>query len=324
MKRRAFFKKAAASAFGFYAFPRLVLSGNETSQNGAAVVEIKTQFMNPKAICLDGAGNIYSGCCGWVSGLEKFQKSDAGNAYVKAWAVDKIKIRGIALESSGNICVTNEVDSTQGIKVFAHDGKLLESWGSNGIENGQFCGPTGIVANGKNEIYVVESSKWGANGGPGQRVQKFGPDGKFLLKWGSEGGNPGQFNLPTGMALDRQQNVYVADSYNCRIQKFSPDGKFLAAWGGYGSGDGQFNCPQGIAIDRADNILVADTYNNRILQFTANGDFVAKWGRQGSGKGEFWLPCGIAVDNDGTVYVADTMNNRLQVFKHLVKGAQKT
>src|SRR2546426_229589 len=70
----------------------------------------------------------------------------------------------------------------------------------------------------------------------------------FVLKWGSWGFGPGQFEYPYGLAADAQGNVYVADKGNDRIQKFRGDGTFIRQWGGGGSDPGQFDGPTGIAI----------------------------------------------------------------------------
>ena len=125
---------------------------------------------------------------------------------------------------------------------------------------------------------------------------------------------PWYFSSPHGIAIDRQGNVYVADSDNHRIQKFSSSGTFITKWGSEGSGDGEFNHPRGIAIDGQGNVFVADSVNHRIQKFSSSGTFITKWGSEGSGDGEFSYPGGIAIDGQGNVFVADSMNDRIQKF----------
>jgi hypothetical protein len=139
-----------------------------------------------------------------------------------------------------------------------------------------------MALDGSGNVYVAEALN--------HRIQKFTSDGQFVTKWGSSGGEDGQFSLPSGIALDSSGNVYVADTGNHRIQKFTSDGRFVTKWGSEGSGDGQFNWPLGIALDGSGNVYVADTLNDRIQKFTSDGWFVTKWGSQES----------------GNVYVADT------------------
>jgi DNA-binding beta-propeller fold protein YncE len=57
------------------------------------------------------------------------------------------------------------------------------------------------------------------------------PSYMFLRKWGSKGNGDGQFNFPTGIAVDNSGNLYVADKENHRVQKFSSESTFLVKWG---------------------------------------------------------------------------------------------
>jgi DNA-binding beta-propeller fold protein YncE len=78
----------------------------------------------------------------------------------------------------------------------------------------------------------------------------------FLFKWGSFGSGDGQFDRPSGVAVDSLDNVYVADTHHNRVQKFTSDGTFITKWGSYGSGDGQFMNPFDVAVDSSDNVYV--------------------------------------------------------------------
>ncbi len=89
----------------------------------------------------------------------------------------------------------------------------------------------------------------------------------FIVKWGGPGTGVGQFNSPTGIAVDSSAKVYAADLRNYRIQKFDSNGNFLAKWGTQGAGEGLFELPSGIDVDSAGNVYVADTGNNRIQKF---------------------------------------------------------
>jgi ELWxxDGT repeat protein len=134
------------------------------------------------------------------------------------------------------------------------------------------------------------------------------------LSWGSTGSGNGQFNIPSGMAVDSSGNVYVSDRNNHRIQKFTSSGTFITKWGSNGSGDGQFAYPYGVAVDGSNYVYVADSSNNRVQKFDSDGNFITKWGSYGTGDGQFSTPYGIAADGSGNVYVADYGNNRVQKF----------
>ncbi|MEK7800546.1 MAG: 6-bladed beta-propeller, partial [Nitrospirota bacterium] len=138
---------------------------------------------------------------------------------------------------------------------------------------------------------------------------------------GSEGVGDGELNSPTGIALDKNGNIYVADTDNHSIQKFDKTGTFLARWGGEPSSqEGQFYYPRGLAVGPGDVVYVADSGNNRVQKFDLEGNAQKAWGKfgfawRGADMGRFDVPWGITTDQDGHVYVSDTSNARIQKFQ---------
>jgi NHL repeat len=98
---------------------------------------------------------------------------------------------------------------------------------------------------------------------------------------GGKGTDNGQFDSPTGIAVDNKGNIFVADTGNGRIEKFSPTGVFLNSVGRQGTGYGQLGAPNGIAIDKANNIYVADAGNHVLEKLVPNGTAIAEWERSG-------------------------------------------
>ncbi|TKB62680.1 MAG: hypothetical protein E8D48_07855 [Nitrospira sp.] len=138
---------------------------------------------------------------------------------------------------------------------------------------------------------------------------------------GCEGVGDGELNSPTGIALDKNGNIYVADTDNHSIQKFDKTGTFLARWGGEPSSqEGQFYYPRGLAVGPDDVVYVADSGNNRVQKFDLEGNAQKAWGKfgfawRGADMGRFDVPWGITTDQDGHVYVSDTSNARIQKFQ---------
>lgn len=146
------------------------------------------------------------------------------------------------------------------------------------------------------------------------RVTICNADSEFFGNYGSYGTGDGQFMWPTSIAVDSQDNTYVADEYTHTISVFTKDGEFVSKWGKFGSAPGMMNAPSGIAFDKKDSLYVVDHRNDRIQCFTKNGSLVSSFGKSGDNPGEFRLPWGITVAPDGAIWVADWGNNRVQAF----------
>jgi len=179
--------------------------------------------------------------------------------------------------------------------------------------------PAIVAVNSEGNIYMIPT------GEERIRVLVYSPAGDFLKEFGSYGEGDGQFKSPTGIAIDSQDFIYIADCVNNRIQKFTKDGEFVLKWGSKGKGQGQFECPSGIAIDNSNNVYVTDRNNHRVQVFTEDGKFITSFGKKGKRPGEFNNPSGIAIGRDlyldnkvikkGYIYVIDNDNSRIQVFK---------
>ena len=173
----------------------------------------------------------------------------------------------------------------------------------------------------------------------------------FVSAWGQKGTGPGQFQDPTGIAVNDGE-VFVSDARGGRVQVFDLDGNFLRQIGKPGDGVGELARPMNLAIARGELYIaeywndriqvfsldgapkriiggpgqfkapggvavVADFYNQRIQKLRADGNFVRQWGTTGevgNGAGEFNYPTSVALGPDGTLYVADGYNDRIQAF----------
>ncbi|MGI4788561.1 MAG: NHL repeat-containing protein [Janthinobacterium lividum] len=131
---------------------------------------------------------------------------------------------------------------------------------------------------------------------------------------GERGTNVDQFQYPTGIAVDPEGVLFVADSYSHRVKRITPDGG-VSAIGGRGSGRAQFLSPQGVATDEDGSFYVVEQGNCRVQKFTREGVLTLVFGRSGRDDGEFQGPTAIAVaPHSGDIYVADTGNSRIQRF----------
>ena len=194
------------------------------------------------------------------------------------------------------------------------------SWGQSGHKPGQFMNPQGVAAGPNGSVYVTDLGN--------ARVQKFGPDGAYLLSWGGPGAGPGQFQAPAGIAVGAGPTVYVVDGQQSRVQMFSTEGEYLGQWGGPGAGPGQFVLPSGIDAGPDGRVYVADTGNGRVQVFEANGTHVLDMGRarqpdpsalqsstQPQDAARLSAPIGVAVDAArAAVYVSDPPSSSIRTF----------
>jgi tripartite motif-containing protein 71 len=135
-------------------------------------------------------------------------------------------------------------------------------------------------------------------------------------------------DVPVGVAVDTEGNVYVMDTNNSRVQKFDNKGHSLLIWGSEGSGEGQFgdilNPHEGrLAVDSHGNVYVIDLKNVRIQKFDNDGQYLTQWGSKGSGEGQLIEPFDIAIDPQDHVYVTDMGSNTVQKFDETGRFLQR-
>ncbi len=183
--------------------------------------------------------------------------------------------------------------------------------GRNATGGPGFRHPVDLALGRDGTVYVVNR---GDEFQPCQRVSVITIDEEFVRDFGGSGTGDGEFVWPTAIALDSDENVYVADEWLNRISIFDKDGNYLGKWGIAGNGDGQLSGPSGIAFDGEDNLYITEELNHRVSKFSRDGRFIQSWGSEGQGAGEFNHPWGIALDGRGDVYVADWHNDRIQKF----------
>ena len=170
-----------------------------------------------------------------------------------------------------------------------------------------FLNPVGLDVSSDGRIFVLTRTA--------TRVCVCNMDEEFLGSFsGGPGSADGQLHLPTAMAFDSRDRLYVTDEFNNRVSIFDAEGNFLGKWGEHGDGDGQLNGPSGIEFDSEDNAYVVDQHNHRVQKFTSDGDYLLQWGQLGDGDGQMNMPWGLGLDGQDNVYVADWRNDRIQKF----------
>jgi len=190
--------------------------------------------------------------------------------------------------------------------------------------NARFNGPAGIALDCAGNLYVADVNN--------HTVRKVTAAGVVTTLAGQAGvagssdgvGTAATFSGPHGVAVDRDGNVYVADTDNSTIRRISRDGivTTLAGTAGVTGGrdgigaEATFRFPQDLAADSAGNVYVAEVNSHTIRVISPQGLVTTIAGKQGESGSEdgtaadarFNFPRGLAVDGEGNVYVADSNN----------------
>jgi len=182
---------------------------------------------------------------------------------------------GVAVDSSGNVYVADfknhrirKITSEGEVTTFAGS---TEGYHDATGEAAQFNYPEDVAVDSFGNLYVADTRN--------QSIRKITPEGVVSTLAGStEGytnatGKAAQFRNPTGVAVDSDGNVYVADRDNNHIRKITSAGVVTTLddsriWGAdYQDATGtaaRFDRPYSVAVDSSGILYVADTINNRI------------------------------------------------------------
>jgi streptogramin lyase len=112
---------------------------------------------------------------------------------------------------------------------FSPDGKVLLTLGKAGVAGDgpdTFNQPSAVAIASNGDIFVAD----GHGGSSNNRVVKFTKDGKFIKTWGKKGTGPGEFDIPHCLAFDSKGRLFVGDRNNNRIQIFDQEGNYIAEW----------------------------------------------------------------------------------------------
>ena len=245
---------------------------------------------------------------------------------------------GVAADTAGNIYIADSMNhrirkvAPNGIiSTIAGTGSVSFSGDAGSATSAALNTPTGVAVDSSNNIYIADSGN--------HRIRKITTNGIISTIAGtgvasfsgdSASATTATLNTPTSIAVDSNNNIYIADSNNHRIRKITTDGN-ISTVAGTGvasfSGDGSIataatlNVPTGVTLDSIGNLFISDRENHRIRKIdssgiisTVAGTGVASFSGDGSDATAATLntPYGIAVDTSNNIYIADSINQRIR------------
>jgi sugar lactone lactonase YvrE len=296
------------------------------------------QFNNPQGVTVDSQGNLVvsdsynsvirgvtsSGVVNTLAGLPGIGYVDGPAATAQFYAP-----RGSAFDANGNLYVADFGNNV--IRKITPAGVVSTYAGSGtpGYRNGaatsanltsssdslaMFNNPQAVAVDAAGNVYVADRGN--------NVIRKILPTGRTVTLAGNKKSGyldataaAAYFNAPSGVAVDANGNVYVADQGNSAIRKVT-SAQVVTTIAGGPTQSALFNLPAGLAMDKKGNLFIADE-GGRIFEYTSANVLYQLAGSlnvsgfvDGPGTSAlFNNPQGIAIDANGAIYVADQYNN---------------
>lgn len=283
------------------------MAGGQTEEQKQADKPLFAMW-TPYGVVVDSKGTLYV-ADGKVGAVFMFNTETKDLTMIKHGVQARFgDIIGLAIDDSDRLFVSDT--KMHRILVFDKNHKVEGTIGEGIVD------PGGMVVDNENRfLYVADAAL--------DQVLVYDADKLTLIrKIGTAGKGhtltePGQFSVPTNVALDKDQNLYVSDTYNNRIEIFDADGNFIRAWGKEGDRPGTFARPKGIAVDVDGHVWVADAVQDRIQCFTPEGQLLIWMGGHGELPGQFRTPAGLFIDKNNRIFTTEQYPGRVQMFLYV-------
>jgi len=235
----------------------------------------------------------------------------------------------VLADIAGNIYVNDEGVGGGRLQKIDATG-IITTFAGGGSATAAVVGPTDMAMDKAGNMYILDNGE--------NNVRKVDTHGIITTIAGNDTGGfrgdggpatTAELRQPSGIAVDGQNNIYIADYFNFRVRKVDTAGIITTIAGtgiaGY-SGDGgpataaELDIPYSIAADSAGNVYFADANNARIRKIsggiitTVVGDSTI--GHSGDGgpatAAELGYPVGVSLDAAGNIYITDRQNNNVR------------
>ncbi|HSY76921.1 MAG TPA: NHL repeat-containing protein [Bacteroidia bacterium] len=272
------------------------IAGDSTAgYNGDGISSNFAKLNQPSSVATDASGNIYI--------------ADFSNNRIRkvnsSGTITTIAGNGTAgYKGDGGPAVSAEIDEPYSITIDKSGNLFIADYYYNIIRKVNTSGIISTVAGNGTRGYS-------GDGSPATSAQ---------LYW------------PSGIAIDKSGNIFIADCFNSRIRKVDASTGIITTVAGNGtrgfSGDGglataaTLNKSNYVIVDDSDNIFIADTWNNRVRKVNNKTGIITTiigsvCGFSGDGglasAAKLYYPEALAFDQSGNLYIADSYNKRIRM-----------
>lgn len=284
------------------------LAGVQDPNNKGHFKPIPFQLLGPYGMAVNSKGDLYVadqkvGAI-FVFNTETKETTLIGNGRDATFGM----INGVAFDDDDRLFVTD--GKLKRVLVFDKNNKVVDM-----IKDG-LIDPVGIAVDTENrQLYVVDTQA--------DQVVVYDADTLKEKRRIGTGGKkhelttPGDFSLPTFVALDKDNNVYVTDTMNYRVEVFDADGNYISQIGKHCDGPGCFAHPKGIAVDSDGHIWVADPMLDILQAFNIEGQLLGIVGGHGNLLGQFSSLDGVYIDKNNRIFTSEQYPGRVQMFRYI-------
>ncbi|MGC2210404.1 MAG: hypothetical protein WA532_09875 [Candidatus Korobacteraceae bacterium] len=264
--------------------------GDEGDNSAATSAELSS----PMAVALDAAGNLYiadygnsrirmvnpaTGIITTVAGNGTAGYSGDNSAATNAELSSPV---GLALDAAGNLYIADygnnrirEVNAfTQIITTIAGNGTAGYSGDSGSAAAAELNQPTGVALDTAGDLFIADSSNSVIRevSAATQTITTVAGNGDYSYDGDGGPATSAALAVPTGIAIDAADNLYIADWYYNVIRKVDAASQVINTIAGNATqGDTtELSLPYGVALDALGNLYVADSGSNRILEVSAS------------------------------------------------------
>src|SRR6266404_570379 len=304
-------------------------SGSPEVEDGPAM---SASFSDPFGIAVDRRGNVIVADGGQSNRIRRITVdgkvhtiagANEGFADGNALQAQFNTPSGIAIDNGGNIIIADT--SNNRIRKLSSDGTKVSTIAGSGVAGfkdgrageAQFDGPIGTAVDKHGNVFVADAYN--------DSIRRITEDGAVstFAGTGLPGFSDGQasdasFDTPCGVAVDKDGDVFVADTGNHAVRKITAQGEVTTIAGGTGDGpqgrEVRFNRPVGIGVTHDGFLFISDEGSGKIVRIAPDGEgrayagSVAGFADGVGGYARLNSPSSIAIDREGTLYVADSQN----------------